>query len=273
MRKFLLLFSIYICFCSPLFSKNTEEDNGIVKGTITAIDNKPAAAVTVEIKELRKSTVTDDKGQFIFKNIRPGNYTLEVTSIGYTKIGKEVTGEANSTVDVQFQLTVNEERLSEVLVNSNRKSYIAAKVSPSLRLNADLIEVPQNITVATKQTLTDMGLLTKSEIFRISSSITKSYGTEPDLTFQIRGINSTFGTYRNGVGGPIWWNAQEDASMIERIESSREPDKVNISGSTYELVKDKFTCIYRGKIEAKNKWMVDMYFVEGKTELSRYKRR
>jgi len=47
------------------------------------------------------------------------------------------------------------------------------------------------------------------------------------------------------------------------MESSGEAGKINISGSTYELVKDKFNCRYRGKIEAKNKGMIDMYFVEG----------
>ena len=40
--------------------------------------------------------------------------------------------------------------------------------------------------------------------------------------------------------------------------------KVNISGSTYELVKDKFKCIHRGKIQAKNKGEIDMYFVESR---------
>ncbi len=38
-----------------------------------------------------------------------------------------------------------------------------------------------------------------------------------------------------------------------RIESSGEEGKVNISSSTFELVKAKFKCNYRGKIEAKNK--------------------
>jgi len=56
----------------------------------------------------------------------------------------------------------------------------------------------------------------------------------------------------------IWGNTVNIAS---RMESSGEPGKVNISGSTYELVKDKFTCTHRGKMEAKNKGMVDMYFV------------
>ena len=57
----------------------------------------------------------------------------------------------------------------------------------------------------------------------------------------------------------IWGDTVNIAS---RMESSGEAGKVNISGSTYELVKDKFTCTYRGKVEAKNKGMIDMYFVE-----------
>ena len=58
----------------------------------------------------------------------------------------------------------------------------------------------------------------------------------------------------------IWGDTVNTAS---RMESSGEIGKVNISGTTYELVKDKFTCIHRGKIEAKNKGQIDMYFVEG----------
>ena len=47
------------------------------------------------------------------------------------------------------------------------------------------------------------------------------------------------------------------------MESSGEAGKVNISGSTYQLVKDKFNCEYRGEIEAKGKGKVKMYFIEG----------
>lgn len=57
----------------------------------------------------------------------------------------------------------------------------------------------------------------------------------------------------------IWGDAVNTAS---RMESSGEIGKVNISGSTYELVKDKFNCVHRGKIQAKNKGEIDMYFVE-----------
>jgi class 3 adenylate cyclase len=46
-----------------------------------------------------------------------------------------------------------------------------------------------------------------------------------------------------------------------RIENHGEAGKINISGTTYELVKDKFVCTHRGKITAKNKGDIDMYFV------------
>jgi adenylate cyclase len=56
----------------------------------------------------------------------------------------------------------------------------------------------------------------------------------------------------------IWGDTVNTAS---RMESSGEVGKVNISGVTYELIKDKFACHHRGKVAAKNKGEIDMYFV------------
>ncbi len=59
----------------------------------------------------------------------------------------------------------------------------------------------------------------------------------------------------------IWGDT---VNLAARMESSGEADKINISGDTYKLIKDQFECTYRGKISAKNKGEVDMYFVDGK---------
>jgi len=64
---------------------------------------------------------------------------------------------------------------------------------------------------------------------------------------------------KNKFAYDIWGDT---VNLASRMESSGEVGKVNISGTTYELVKDKFQCVYRGKIEAKNKGEVEMYFVE-----------
>lgn len=56
----------------------------------------------------------------------------------------------------------------------------------------------------------------------------------------------------------IWGDTVNTAS---RMESSGEIGKINISQSTYELVKDDFHCESRGKISAKGKGEMEMYFV------------
>lgn len=89
----------------------------------------------------------------------------------------------------------------------------------------------------------------------------KREGKEP---FEIR-IGVHTGPVVAGIVGDkkfaydIWGDTVNIAS---RMESSCEAGKTNISGTTYELVKDKFNFTYRGKIEAKNKGEIDMYFVD-----------
>jgi class 3 adenylate cyclase/CheY-like chemotaxis protein len=56
----------------------------------------------------------------------------------------------------------------------------------------------------------------------------------------------------------IWGDTVNTAS---RMESAGEVGKVNISGETYSKIQDYFECEYRGKIKAKNKGDIDMYFV------------
>ncbi len=63
---------------------------------------------------------------------------------------------------------------------------------------------------------------------------------------------------KNKFAYDIWGSAVNTAA---RMEAAGEPGKVNISGITYQLVKDKFTCTYRGNIEVKNMGKLDMYFV------------
>jgi adenylate cyclase len=82
-------------------------------------------------------------------------------------------------------------------------------------------------------------------------------------TFEVRiGIHS--GSVVAGIVGvkkfayDIWGDTVNTAA---RMEQNSEAGKINISQSTYELVKDKFKCEYRGEIEAKNKGKLKMYFL------------
>lgn len=88
-----------------------------------------------------------------------------------------------------------------------------------------------------------------------------------DIGFNVRiGIHS--GNVVAGIVGvkkfayDIWGDTVNTAA---RMEQKSEPGKINISQVTYELIKGKYSCMYRGEIEAKNKGMMKMYFVHGIT--------
>jgi len=56
----------------------------------------------------------------------------------------------------------------------------------------------------------------------------------------------------------VWGDTVNTAS---RMESSGEAGRVNMSGTTYELIKHHCECESRGKIQAKNKGEIEMYFL------------
>lgn len=82
--------------------------------------------------------------------------------------------------------------------------------------------------------------------------------------FHVRiGVNS--GPVVAGIVGDskfaydIWGDT---VNLASRMEASSEPGRVNISGSTYDLIKDVYTCQHRGKIVIKHGTEIDMYYVD-----------
>ena len=55
----------------------------------------------------------------------------------------------------------------------------------------------------------------------------------------------------------------DTVNIASRMESAGEPGRVNVSAYTYDLIRAEFECEYRGKVDAKGKGQIDMYFVTG----------
>lgn len=65
---------------------------------------------------------------------------------------------------------------------------------------------------------------------------------------------------KNKMNYDVWGTT---VNIANRMESNGRPGKVNISGATYEIVKDKFICEYYDTLTLQNKIKIDMYFIVG----------
>ena len=104
------------------------------------------------------------------------------------------------------------------------------------------------------------------EMLNYVQEIAAQKGMDDPSAFEIR-IGMHSGPVVSGVVGlkkfafDIWGDTVNTAS---RMEVNSIPSKINISNSTYELIKDKYQCEYRGFIPAKNKGEIEMYYLETK---------
>jgi class 3 adenylate cyclase len=94
----------------------------------------------------------------------------------------------------------------------------------------------------------------------VKNELTKS----DDLNhFEIRvGIHT--GPVVAGIVGIKKWQYDiwgDTVNIASRMESNSRPGRVNLSETTYQIIKDEFPCEYRGEIEVKNHGSVKMYFL------------
>jgi iron complex outermembrane receptor protein len=237
-----------------LFGINTFAQTGNIKGTIKTSDGQPAEFVTVGLKGTAKGSVANKNGEYEIKNIEPGTYTLKTSFIGLETKEQQVEVKANETTSVaEFILKENAQTLKEVVVSSSRNKYNKTNPSTSLRIDAPLIEVPQNIQVVTNDVLKDQQIISMSDgLTRNVSGLVRSehWG---DLYTNISARGSQIQAFRNGfnVVNSYWGPLTEDMSFVENIEFVKGPAGFMLSSGDpsglYNVVTKKPTGINKGE--------------------------
>ena len=119
----------------PSFAQN----KSVVNGTVTAADTKaPVAYALVHIPEVGAQAVTDGKGNFEFK-LNPGQYTINISFLGYEPIEKQVTI-AEKDGSLSFELQPANFRVEDVVVTATASKAGAATASTISRTAMDHIQ-------------------------------------------------------------------------------------------------------------------------------------
>jgi len=180
------LILLLLAVCSIV--KADDLSTGKISGTVKTSDGKPAADVTVSIKELNRATSTKEDGTYTISNINAGNYTLVVTLIGAQNQEKQVTVSALKTTIIDFILTENSSQLNEVIVNANKTPKPVTLDKAGLRA----LDLPQSTGTVSARVIEDQ------QINRLGDAIKNVSGVS--LTQERGGVGETFSARGYSIG-------------------------------------------------------------------------
>lgn len=129
MKHYIVLL-VLICLGISSHAENPMKEGNKISGYVIergTEENIPFA--TVQIVGRSGGTVSDEKGQFVFRNLPSGKYTLRVQAMGYKPLEKAVTVGNTVTPDVYFSLEEESFMTDEVVVSANRNE-VSRKMAP-----------------------------------------------------------------------------------------------------------------------------------------------
>lgn len=104
------------------------EEQGIISGTIKNKSGVPLVAVSIQLGPIQMATVTNDQGEYRFKQVPKGFYTMHISCIGYVAQEKKVyVSEKGGALYVDFVLDETESWLGDIVVNSGYQTFSASQ--------------------------------------------------------------------------------------------------------------------------------------------------
>ncbi len=150
MKKILLLVGMTLLSCVDMLAQNTFNVSGSVVEKETG---EAVVAATMQLLVLPDSsfvagTTTGSQGEFTFKNVKKGTYTLKISFIGY--VTKYVDVDLNTQKKGNVNIGYITMSTDAILLNAAKVTANAAKVSvsgDSLVYNAAAYRVPEGSTL------------------------------------------------------------------------------------------------------------------------------
>jgi len=204
------------------FYTSFAQTTGNIDGKVALVDGQPAGSVSVSLIELHKNTLTDDHGNYTFKKVTPGNYTIRVQMLGAAQKDLSVTVIAGQTAHSNYQLAKeNVQALQEVSIGGTANKFSKKESVYIARLPLKNLENPQVYISVPKELIqeqlaVDLGSIAKN----VSGSGIPMLANQGRVTFRSRGFE-TEPMVRNGVAGFAY--TAIDPANLERIEAIKGP--------------------------------------------------
>jgi catecholate siderophore receptor len=194
-----------------------------LQGKVLDATRSPIAGAKVTVapdaEGTRASTRTDAGGDFRL-DLRPGSYTIRIVANGFLDAAQPVTVPAAGVESREFVLVVA--GIRETVTVTAPPGYQVQAISSATRTLTPLRDVPQSVTVATKQLIGDQLMTSVADVVRYLPGVGTHQGENNRDQVIIRGNNSSADFFLDGVRDDVQY--YRDLYNLERVEALKGPN-------------------------------------------------
>jgi iron complex outermembrane receptor protein len=190
--------------------------NGQLRGIVRTSDGKAAPHVFVQLKEIKKATISDEDGAYHLTNIPAGHYTIIVSFVGLQTINKPVVVTSDQTDHLDFNLVENETQLAEIVVFANRS--MNERVATVGKLPIKPMDLPQAVVTIGETLMKNQQAQRLSDVVKnVNGVYLGTARASTQETFYARGYSfSSTNMFKNG--SRVNSGSMPEVSSLESVE-------------------------------------------------------
>jgi catecholate siderophore receptor len=165
------------------------------------------------------SATTDQNGEFSLV-VEPGEYTVRVVATGFSEASQPVSLSQTETASLEVVLQVGE--LSSGVTVLGTADYQTDVISSATKTLTPLRDVPQSITVVTKEQIRDQQMQSIGDIVRYTPGLSVHQGENNRDQVIIRGQSTSADFFLNGIRDDVQY--YRDVYNLERLETLKGPN-------------------------------------------------
>lgn len=216
----LLLLSLLAILSIQALGQN---DQTVLKGKVFDPNHAAIQGADVWIGKagLPPSTaVTDRNGEFSVA-LAPGEYQVRISAEGFTETTETVNLQSNSK-PLEVLLAVGPS--SAVVTITDMAAYGVNSINSATKTLTLLRDIPQSISVVTKDQIRDQSMSSLSEVVAYIPGITSHQGENNRDQLVIRGNSTSADFFVNGVRDDVQY--YRDFYNVERVEALKGPNSM-----------------------------------------------
>jgi len=218
----LLAASVGLPVAAQTSTEQLEVPSG-VRGTILDPTRSPISGAIVTAAgaapHSRKSTTSDRNGEFSIP-LDPGGYTITVASEGFSETRRAVEIPAARFQSLEFLLEVA--ATHDAITVTESAAYQAPEVSTATKTLTPLSDLPQSVTVVTRELIADQMMMSIGDVVNYVPGITAIQGENNRDQLVIRGNSTSADFFLDGVRDDVQY--YRDLYNVDRVEALKGPD-------------------------------------------------